>query len=222
MSEVAAQLGFVQKQLPPHCILVAVSKTQPIEKLMEAYNAGQRVFGENRVQELCDKQPLMPHDTQWHQIGTLQSNKVKYIAPFISCIHSIDQIKLLEVVDKEAQKCGRIISCLLQVHIAQEDTKHGFSHDELLAMLEEGAWRKYIHISIDGLMGMASFSDDINLVRGEFKQLNLLFKQVKELYFKEADHFKHISMGMSGDYLTAVEEGSTMVRVGSLIFSHRN
>ncbi len=212
----------IKKSLPQHVTLVAVSKTHPVETVMEAYNAGHRIFGENKVQELVPKYEAMPKDIEWHLIGHLQSNKVKYIASFVSLIHSVDSIKLLEVIDKEAQKHNRVIDCLLQIHIASEETKFGLSADELEELLSSKDYKEMKNIRLVGLMGMATFTDNMAQVRMEFKFLGNLFKSVKEKYFADKLWFKELSMGMSSDYTVAIEEGSTMVRIGSNIFGHRN
>ena len=201
--------------------LIAVSKTKPVEDLQKLYDAGQRDFGENYVQELVQKQSVMPKDIRWHFIGHLQSNKVKMIAPFVHLIHGVDSLKLLEVINKEGGKLGRQINCLLQVHIAKEETKFGFDIPEARACVtvyfQE---KKYEHVAVCGLMGMASFSDNLQLVEEEFKSLKQLFTEVKEFY-THATQFNILSMGMSGDYLMAIQNGSTMVRVGSLLFGSR-
>lgn len=212
----------IKSSLPPHVTLVAVSKTHPAETVMEAYNAGHRIFGENKVQELVSKYEVMPKDIEWHLIGHLQSNKVKYVASFVSLIHSVDGLKLLEVIDKEAQKHSRVIDCLLQVHIASEETKFGLSADELEELLSSNDFKEMKNIRVVGLMGMATFTDNMAQVRMEFKFLNNLFKSVKEKFFADKPWFKELSMGMSSDYAVAIEEGSTMVRIGSNIFGHRN
>ena len=212
----------INTSLPPHVKLVAVSKTHPVETVMEAYNAGHRIFGENKVQELVSKYEVMPKDIEWHLIGHLQSNKVKYIASFVSLIHSVDSLKLLEVIDKEAQKHNRVIDCLLQIHIASEETKFGLSTDELEELLNSNDFKEMNNIRVVGLMGMATFTDNMAQVRMEFKFLGNLFKSVKEKYFADKPWFKELSMGMSSDYTVAIEEGSTMVRIGSNIFGHRN
>lgn len=212
----------INTSLPPHVKLVAVSKTHPVETVMEAYNAGHRIFGENKVQELVSKYEVMPKDIEWHLIGHLQSNKVKYIASFVSLIHSVDSLKLLEVIDKEAQKHNRVIDCLLQIHIASEETKFGLSTDELEELLNSNDFMEMNNIRVVGLMGMATFTDNMAQVRMEFKFLGNLFKSVKEKYFADKPWFKELSMGMSSDYAVAIEEGSTMVRIGSNIFGHRN
>lgn len=202
--------------------LVAVSKTKPNEAVLEAYEAGQRVFGENKVQELVAKYESLPKDIEWHMIGHLQSNKVKYIAPFVSLIHGVDSIKLLKMINKEAAKCERVIPCLLQVHIAEEETKFGFSGDELDEVLTAELIQNLSHVQIKGVMGMATYTDDEAQIRKEFASLIAVFNRLKNGVFATNDDFKEISMGMSGDYLVAIEEGSTMVRVGSSIFGARN
>lgn len=201
--------------------LVAVSKTKPIEAIQQMYDQGQRVFGENRVQELEEKYLALPKDIQWHLIGHLQKNKVKYIAPFVSMIHSVDSLELLEIINKEAVKSDRIISVLLQYYIAKEDTKFGLSEAEGLALLDQLKEKPLTNIKICGVMGMASFSDDKALVRSEFQNLKNIFVQLKNKYFATDDAFKEVSMGMSGDYELAIEEGSTMVRIGSALFGSR-
>ena len=199
--------------------LVAVSKTQPLEKVLELYQAGQRIFGENRVQEMLEKRNLLPDDIEWHQIGHLQTNKVKYIAEFVRMIHSVDSLRLLEEIDRQAEKAGRVIDCLLQFHVAQEETKFGLSISEARELLGSAEFHHMNHVRICGVMGMASFSDDKTLVRNEFRSLSAIFKEIKEAFFPEADYFREISMGMSADWEIAVEEGSTMVRIGSLLFN---
>jgi hypothetical protein len=199
-------------------LLVAVSKTQPVDAIMELYNAGQRDFGENRVQEFREKQDLLPKDIHWHIIGHLQTNKVKYIAPTVALIHSVDSWDLLVEIDKQAKKHKRIIPCLLQIYIASEETKFGLSEKELYEILDNPNFKDLKNIRIDGLMGMASNSKDLELVRKEFKHLKSLFVSTKDTYFKENENFKQLSMGMSSDYTIAIEEGATMVRIGSLLF----
>lgn len=214
-------LKQVREQIPEHVTLVAVSKTKPSSEIEKLYAVGQRVFGENKVQELVDKYEVLPKDIQWHLIGHLQTNKVKYIAPFVSLIHSIDSFKLLREVNKEAKKNNRIIDCLLQFHVAQEDTKFGLSMDEANEILSSKEFVEMQNVSIVGLMGMASFVEDEEQVRNEFRTLEQYFQVIKSHYFKFNDHFTEISMGMSGDFQLAIEEGSTMVRVGSSIFGTR-
>lgn len=200
--------------------LVAVSKTKPTESIQALYNAGQRIFGENYVQELVEKEGLLPKDIQWHFIGHLQSNKVKYIAPFVSMIHGIDSFKLLQEVNKQAAKHSRIIDCLLQVHIATEETKFGLNEAELNTVLEQSV--TLTNIRIAGLMGMASNTDDLDQVRREFRRMKELQVAAKARFFPVTDEFRQLSMGMSGDYTIALEEGSTLVRIGSLLFGARN
>ena len=199
--------------------LIAVSKTKPNEDLMELYALGQRAFGENYVQELVDKAAALPKDIHWHFIGHLQSNKVKYIAPFVHLIHGVDGEKLLQEINKQAAKQGRIIDCLLQVHIAEEDTKFGFDEDSLKELLSSGRLANYPHVQVKGLMGMASFSEDTHQVQNEFKRLKKCFDLAKNTI---GDACSILSMGMSGDYALAIQEGSNMVRIGSLLFGARN
>jgi PLP dependent protein len=210
------------KGLPGKCRLIAVSKTQPTAAILEAYGAGQRSFGENKVQELVPKYEALPKDIEWHMIGHLQSNKIKYIAPFVHLIHSVDSVRLLEEIDKQGRKAQRMISCLLQVHIAREETKFGFSEEEIMqlaALTQLPQWR---NIRITGLMGMATFTDDAGQVRAEFKTLRSVFEKLKAAALPEPFQITELSMGMSGDYTIAIEEGSTMIRVGSAIFGERN
>lgn len=201
--------------------LVAVSKTQPPERLLELYQAGQRIFGENRVQEMLEKRIALPDDIQWHLIGHLQTNKVKAVAPYVQMIHSVDSLRLLAEIDRQAEKAGRVIDCLLQFHIAQEETKFGLDETEARQLLESAEFRQMRHVRICGVMGMASFSEDQALVRGEFRSLHTIFQHLKNAYFPHEPYFREISMGMSGDWELAVEEGSTMVRIGSLLFGAR-
>lgn len=208
--------------VPSDVTLIAVSKTKPVSDLQEAYDAGQRIFGENKALEMRDKYQELPKDIQWHFIGHLQTNKIKYIAPFVTLIHSIDSLSLLEAVNKEALKNDRVIDCLLQFHIAQEDTKFGLDIDEAKQLLESENYKNQKNIRIVGVMGMATFTDEVTQIRNEFKTLKDIFDFLKVNYFKDNDSFKEISMGMSDDYLIAIEEGATMVRVGSKIFGARN
>ncbi|WP_432711964.1 YggS family pyridoxal phosphate-dependent enzyme [Pedobacter sp.] len=201
--------------------LVAVSKFHDATAVMEAYNAGQRVFGENVVQELVDKQAALPKDIEWHLIGHLQTNKVKYIAPFISLIESVDSLKLLTEINKQALKNKRVIDCLLQVYIADEDTKFGLGFDELVELLRSEEFLTLKNVRIVGLMGIASNTETEKQIRDEFQELRVLFEGIKASFFHKEDSFKEISMGMSSDYKIAVEEGSTMVRIGSNIFGKR-
>jgi len=211
----------IKHNLPATCKLIAVSKTKPNELILEAYNGGQRLFGENKVQELTDKYESLPKDIEWHMIGHLQSNKVKYIAPFVSLIHGVDSIKLLEEINKQGSKVNRIIPCLLQIHIAEEETKFGFSETELLDAVQSATITALKNINIIGLMGMATFTDNTDQIRKEFRSLKMLFEKVKVLKPTGQIVMKELSMGMSGDYKIAVEEGSTMIRVGSSIFGGR-
>lgn len=204
------------------CLLVAVSKTKPIEDLREAYEAGVRDFGENKVQEIQAKQPDMPDDTRWHMIGHLQRNKVKYIAPFVHLIHSVDSFKLLKEIDKQGKKIDRQISVLLQIHIAEEESKFGFDQAELNEMLASADFRELSHVNVIGLMGMATFTENEGQIRKEFKGLKQLFEKLKSENLPEFVKMKELSMGMSSDYLIAQQEGSTMVRIGSSIFGARN
>lgn len=208
--------------VPSDVTLIAVSKTKPVSDLQEAYDAGQRIFGENKALEMRDKYQELPKDIQWHFIGHLQTNKIKYIAPFVTLIHSIDSLSLLEAVNKEALKNDRVIDCLLQFHIAQEDTKFGLDIDEAKQLLESENYKNQKNIRIVGVMGMATFTDEVTQIRNEFKTLKDIFDFLKVNYFKDNDSFKEISMGMSDDYPIAIEEGATMVRVGSKIFGARN
>ncbi len=216
------RIESIKRELPSHVKLIAVTKTHPVEAIMQAYQAGHKVFGENRVQELMAKYNQLPKDVEWHLIGHLQTNKVKYIAPFISLIHSVDSIKLLSAIDKEGEKFNRVIDSLLQVHIALEETKFGLSADELHQLLQSSEYAQMRHIRILGLMGVATFTDNHQLVRTEFRFLRNLFDEVKRLYFSQTESFNELSMGMSSDYRIAVEEGSTMVRIGSNIFGMRS
>ncbi len=215
-------LSDIQKLIANRATLVAVSKTKPNEDILEAYEAGQRIFGENKVQELAAKYESLPKDIEWHMIGHLQSNKVKYIAPFVKLLHGIDSEKLLMVVQKEGVKCERRIPCLLQVHIAEEETKFGFSEEELVMFLTEELVDSLTHVDVCGVMGMATYTDDEVQIRKEFAHLKAVFDNLKQTVFGNQDSFKEISMGMSGDFEIAIDEGSTMVRVGSSIFGHRN
>jgi pyridoxal phosphate enzyme (YggS family) len=215
-------LNIVRATVPSNVTLIAVSKTKPVSDLQEAYDAGQRIFGENKALEMRDKHQALPADIQWHFIGHLQTNKIKYIAPFVTLIHAIDSLSLLEAVNKEAAKNDRIIDCLLQFHIAQEETKFGLDIEEAKSLLESESFKNLKNINICGVMGMATFTDNAAQVRNEFKNLKNIFETLKENYFKDNGSFKEISMGMSDDYPIAIEEGATMVRVGSKIFGARN
>ncbi len=207
--------------LPGYVRIVVISKTRTHEEIMKVYSAGHRVFGENRVQELVTKKEALPDDIEWHMVGHLQSNKVKYIAPFISLIHSVDSAKLLKTISKEAQKNNRVIDCLLQVHIAREESKFGFSEEEITDLFTSYLPDDYPGVRICGLMGMATFTGDEDLIRSEFRYLAELFERTEKSFLNKLVCFNELSMGMSGDYLIAVEEGSTMVRIGSLVFGER-
>jgi PLP dependent protein len=206
----------------PACNLIAVSKTQSIEAIMEAYEAGQRDFGENKVQEMSDKQAALPKDIRWHMIGHLQTNKVKYLIPYVNLIHGVDSFKLLLEINKQAEKSDTLINCLLQVHIAQETHKFGFDETELETLMKGGDLSKLKNIQIKGLMGMATYSDDGEVIRKEFKFLKSLRDKLALTILPDNVSLNELSMGMSGDYLIAIEEGSTLVRIGSAIFGERN
>lgn len=205
----------------PNCRLIAVSKTKPKEALLEAYNAGVRDFGENKVQELTEKATQLPNDIRWHMIGHLQRNKVKYIAPFVHLIHGVDSLKLLSQIDKEAKKVDRIIDCLLQVHIAKEETKFGFDEGELLTLMDNPELAQFNNVKVIGLMGMATLTDDQDVIRSEFGGLRRLFDNLASKSLPQNVCMEELSMGMSGDYLIAQEQGSTTVRIGSAIFGSR-
>jgi pyridoxal phosphate enzyme (YggS family) len=221
MSDIAANIISLKQVLPPSVRLVAVSKTRPVSDIMEAYRAGQRCFGENRVQEILNKKDNLPSDIEWHLIGHLQRNKVKLIVPFISMIQSVDSLKLLSAIDTEASKINRIADILLQVYIASEETKFGFSTEEIEDLMLSQELKDLKFIRICGLMGMATFTSDPAQVQREFRSLAEMFNELKKKYFYSDESFREISMGMSGDYEIAVQEGSTLIRVGSLIFGER-
>ena len=214
-------LSKLQASLPDGVKIVAVSKFHPVETVNKAYNAGQRIFGENRVQELIAKQPELPDDIEWHFIGTLQTNKVKNIAPFVSMIQSVDTLKLMKEINRQAGKYNRIIRVLIEVHIAEEESKHGFSPEECEALFADRIPVQFANILICGLMGMATFTDDSEQVRREFKTLRMLFNKIKAMPETDKSLFTELSMGMSDDYLIAIEEGSTMVRIGTALFGAR-
>jgi len=221
--DIKANLEQVKKSFQnPNCKLVAVSKTKPLSDLQAAYAAGIREFGENKVQEIQAKQPEMPADTRWHMIGHLQSNKIKYIAPFIHLIHGVDSFKLLVEIDKQGKKIDRPIPVLLQIHIATEESKFGFDRDELEAMLSSPEFANLTHVQIQGLMGMASFTENQEQIRTEFRGLKQLYEDLKKRALPSFVNLQELSMGMSGDYQIAQKEGSTMVRIGSSIFGARN
>ena len=215
-------LEAVRATIPANVTLVAVSKTKPVSDLQEAYDAGQRIFGENHALEMRDKHEVLPHDIQWHFIGHLQTNKIKYIIPFVSLIHSIDSQNLLEAVNKESKKHDRVVDCLLQFHIANEETKFGLDLEEAEALLNSDAFRQMENVRICGVMGMATFTDDEDEIHKEFRHLKTIFDTLKQKYFANQPQFKEISMGMSDDYPIAIAEGATLVRVGSRIFGARN
>ena len=219
---IKSKIQSIRQHIPSHVQLVCVSKFNPNESIIEAYEAGESVFGESKVQELCEKYDSLPKDISWHFIGHLQSNKIKFIVPYISLIHGVDSYKLLVEIDKQAAKTGKTINCLLQIHIAQEETKFGFSADELLEMLRVGEWKELKNTQLCGLMGMATYTENREQIRKEFKGLKNLFDEVKTNYFNTTSSFCELSMGMSDDYKIAIEEGSTMVRIGSSIFGHRD
>ena len=218
---VRENIELLRRSVPENVKIVAVSKFHPVEQIREAYDDGQRIFGESRVQELVAKQAVLPDDIEWHFIGTLQRNKVKYIAPFIRLIHSLDSESLMSEIDKRAVENNRIIPCLLQIHIARETTKSGFAPQECTDFLAGGRWRNYPHVQLSGVMGMATLTDDAEQIRREFRLLKSLFDEWKRKYFADEPAFSEISMGMSDDYPIAVEEGSTMIRVGTMIFGKR-
>ena len=215
-------LETVRESIPSGVLLVAVSKTKPVADLQEAYDAGQRVFGENHALEMRDKHEVLPNDIDWHFIGHLQTNKIKYIIPFVRLIHSIDTFNLLQAVNKEAVKHDRVVDCLLQFHVAEEETKFGLSIEEAEEMLDSEAFKSLKNVRICGVMGMATNTDNQVQIRKEFHHLKEIFSTLKSKYFTDCEYFKEISMGMSHDYQLAIEEGSTMVRVGSMIFGERN
>jgi len=216
---ISEKIQSIKRSIPESVTLVAVSKTKPVQDILEAYNGGQRDFGENRVQELMDKHEQLPKDIRWHMIGHLQTNKVKCIAPFVSLIHSVDSLKLLKEINKEAQKNNRIIDCLLQFYIAQEESKFGLTMEEACALLQSPDFKDLKNVRLVGIMGMASFVDDPKKIQLEFRTLNTYFKAIKLDFYNYEPSFKEISMGMSGDYQIAISEGSTMIRVGSSIFN---
>ena len=215
---IAENLQKIKTSLPENVTLVAVSKTKPVGDILQAYSSGHHIFGENRIQEMVEKQDTLPNDIQWHMIGHVQRNKVKYMAPFVSLIHGVDSLKLLKEINKQGQRYGRKLNCLLQVHIAEESNKFGFDEEELKALAASGEVEELEHVSISGLMGMATFTSDMEQVRREFRGLKLLFDQLQA----SIPDLEILSMGMSGDYEIAIEEGSNMVRIGSSIFGARN
>ena len=218
---ISLMLSSIKAELPEQVRLVAVSKYHPVEMIQEAYDAGQRLFGENHVQEMTQKYALLPKGIEWHFIGHLQTNKVEYIAPFVSLIHSVDSLKLLKEINKQAEKAQRVIPCLLQIHIAKEETKFGFSFDECREMLRQGEWKNLKNVQLCGVMGMGTFTDNVDQVRSEFHSLKDFFDEIKENVFSDNPSFREISMGMTDDYPIAIEEGSTLIRIGTKIFGER-
>lgn len=221
MSTIAQELEEIRKELPCGTRLVAVSKFHPKEAIEEAYNAGQRIFGESHVQELEEKRKALPTDIEWHFIGHLQTNKVKYIAPYISLIHAVDTLKLLKEINKRAEECGRVIPCLLELHVAEETTKYGFTPEECDQMLSEGAWKSLHNVQIAGIMCMASNVDDEVRIRSDFKKAHDFFNYARSTYFTDDKHFCERSYGMTHDYMVALKESPTLVRIGTKIFGER-
>lgn len=221
MVDIALNISNLRQQIPSTVKIVAVSKTRPEADILVAYNAGHRCFGENRVQELLSKKVNLPGDIEWHLIGHLQSNKTKQVVPFADMIQSVDSFRLLSIINNESAKVNHIINCLLQFHIAKEETKSGFTMEEVVQMVESDEFRSLSNVRICGVMGMATFSEDVSIVRQEFVYLRNCYNNLKEKYFSGEDYFKEISMGMSGDFRIAVEEGSTIIRIGTLIFGDR-
>lgn len=220
--DISQNIADIKNKLPKNVRLVAVSKTKPNENIMEAYNSGHKIFGENKVQDLVEKYEQLPKDIEWHFIGHPQTNKVKYIAPFIALIHGVDSLKLLKTINKEGRKNNRKIPCLLQFHIAEESTKFGLSDDEAEGILSSDTFKAFQNVEVVGVMGMATFTENENQIRDEFRKLRGIFDLLKRSYFSDSEKFSEISMGMSDDYQIAVGEGSTLVRVGSKIFGPRN
>ncbi len=219
---IAENITEILNSIPENVKLVAVSKTKPAAMIMEAYHSGYKIFGENKALELKDKYEQLPKDIEWHFIGHLQTNKVKYIVPFVQMIHSVDSLKLLREIDRRAGRIQRKQCCLLEFHIAEESTKHGFHYEEVEKLMDEDVFSQLSNISICGVMGMATYTDDEQQIRREFRHLKNIFDRLKSNYFSGKDNFKEISMGMSGDYRIAIEEGSTIIRVGSKIFGERH
>lgn len=219
---IAAKITAIKEELKNTGVkLIAVSKTKPVESITEAYNAGQRVFGENTVQELVEKHEKLPKDIEWHLIGHLQSNKVKYIAPFISMIHSVDSLKLAQEINKQALKHNRVIDCLLQIYIADEDTKFGLDFAEAIELLRSEEFKVLKNVRIRGVMGIATLTENTRMIKDEFYELKTFYTGLKETFFRKDPDFTEISMGMSGDYKLAIEQGSTMIRLGSTLFGNR-
>jgi PLP dependent protein len=219
--DIAIRIKNIKESIPNHVKLVAVTKTKPEPLISEAYRSGHKIFGENKAQEMASKYAILPKDIEWHMIGHLQTNKVKYIASFVSFIHSVDSLILLQTIDKEAVKCSRIIPCLLQIKIAKEDTKFGLASAEIWKILDSTEFKQMKNIRIAGVMGMATFTSDFEIVRSEFRNCRKIFDNIKSTYYENDPDFKEISMGMSDDYMIAIEEGATIVRIGSSIFGER-
>ncbi|MBQ9312314.1 MAG: YggS family pyridoxal phosphate-dependent enzyme [Bacteroidales bacterium] len=222
MVDIKANIENIRKQIPDNVVLIAVSKTKPIEDLMQAYNCGQRIFGENKAQEMRDKHEVLPKDIQWHFIGHLQENKIKYIVDYVSLIHSVDSFKLLKEIDKQAKKRDRVVNCLFEMDISHEESKFGMSYEELNEILANEEFAMLENIRICGLMGIGSITEDREQTRKEFRELKKMFEDCKAKYFSDKEYFKHISMGMSGDYDIALQERTTFVRIGSGIFGERD
>lgn len=218
---IAEQIVRIKRELPQGVELLAISKYQPVDAIKEAYDAGQRMFGENHIQEMAAKAAILPKDIEWHFTGHVQTNKIKYMAPFVSLIHAVDSFRLLREIDKHAARNNRTIDCLLQIHIAQEETKYGLTKDECRQLLANEPWRELQHVRIVGLMAMGSNTDDTTQIRSEFRQIKQLFDELKECYFPDTPAFCQISEGMTDDYPIAIAEGSTIVRIGSMIFGER-
>lgn len=221
-SDIASNIRLLKLQIPGPVKIVAVSKTKPVSDIMTAYNAGHRIFGENRVNELLAKKKDLPPDIEWHFVGHLQTNKVKQLVGNVDMIHSVDSFRLLETIDKESEKAGKITDCLLQFHIAREETKQGFSIKEAEKVFVTGQIENLQNVRISGVMGMATFTDNQEMVRGEFRQLRAYFEKLRSLNFSNRMCFNELSMGMSGDYMIAIAEGATIIRIGSIIFGERN
>jgi PLP dependent protein len=220
--DIIQNLKNIRESVPKNVLLVAVSKTKPVDMVKELHSIGQLDFGENKVQELVEKRQELPDSIRWHMIGHLQTNKVKYIAPFVYMIHGVDSLKLLRAINKEGEKNNRIINCLFQIHIAREDSKFGLEQNELVKILQSDEYLEMKYINAQGMMGMATFTDDSEVVRKEFRNLKRIFEEIKKEFFEEKPDFAILSMGMSDDYLIAIEEGSNMIRIGSSIFGSRN
>ncbi len=222
MSSVANNIKRFLEEIPDNVQLIPISKTKPDEMIMDAWNSGYKIFGENKVQELCRKYEELPKDINWHMVGHLQSNKVKYIAPFVHLIHAVDSYKLLKIINREAIKAGRTIDVLFQLHIASEETKFGLSADELYSLFDTNEFQDIKNVRIKGVMGMATLTSDELVVGKEFGRLYKIYSEIKDRYFRDMDYFSEVSMGMSSDYKIAIREGSTMIRIGSAIFGYRN